>query len=327
LQRAYEIAYTAARKGMWEEDTAGSGTFHYVDSWNGETYDGDGRDVRFLIQDMTPEICASATAIDSEAYVLDVRDQTSYHIVKARDNRCWMQDHLALDPSVSAVASILSSSNTNASEEAIYNYLHGSSTAPHAGWSTSAVENRNDGFVGRENPYLNTSQKDKTRSDFDDPEDPLTEANDWKFGAYYNFCAASAGTYCYNQYTINDRPNTAIDAEYDICPANWRLPTGGPISSTGNNAGGGEIQKNYDAYYDQSGNQYTRWRKALHVAAPGYFYSNFMNFRASSVYIWSSTCHPSDGDRWYLGYGRSILDAQNTYYGRYDGYTIRCIAK
>lgn len=36
LQRAYEIAYTNAHKGMYEEDEPGSNTYHYVDSWNGE---------------------------------------------------------------------------------------------------------------------------------------------------------------------------------------------------------------------------------------------------------------------------------------------------
>ena len=94
IQRAYEIAYTAKGKGMWEEITPGSNTYQEITDGQ---YQGQGRDVRFLMQDITPEICASATAINSEAYVLDVRDQKSYWIAKLADGNCWMVQNLALD--------------------------------------------------------------------------------------------------------------------------------------------------------------------------------------------------------------------------------------
>lgn len=40
-----------------------------------------------------------------------------------------------------------------------------------------------------------------------------------KIGVYYNYCAASAGTICVSSNSSN--------ASQDICPKNWRLPTGG----------------------------------------------------------------------------------------------------
>ena len=39
------------------------------------------------------------------------------------------------------------------------------------------------------------------------------------YGTLYNYCAASAGTICIS--------SNSSDASYDLCPAGWRLPTGG----------------------------------------------------------------------------------------------------
>ena len=43
----------------------------------------------------------------------------------------------------------------------------------------------------------------------------------YRVGTYYNYCATSAGYYCY------DSTHGTDDSVYDICPANWKLPVGG----------------------------------------------------------------------------------------------------
>ena len=345
IQDALEKAYTEIQKGMYEEDTPGSNTFHYVDSWHGGEYLGEGRDVRYLIQDISLEVteggvqysvCNYTTVIGSTALVLDIRDQTSYRIVKAADGRCWMQDNLALDPLGTGVT--LTTTNTNANQTAIDNYLVSNSNAP-AGWSTSAVEH--DPMSGGDyynKPRINITNKDVLPTTYDiggtDVDDSLKDlvlAEKWKVGGYYNYCAASIGTYCYDQGDGIDRDQTsAVDAEYDICPAGWRLPTGGAISSTGTTAGGGEYQKLYDAYAsNNSGDtQTSRLRKALRLPLSGSIYHDYGSYideQGYSGYFWSST-YQNTYYMYILDVNSSSSYPQN-YKLRGEEYPIRCIAK
>lgn len=48
-------------------------------------------------------------------------------------------------------------------------------------------------------------------------------SGDTTTGVWYNFCAASAGTVC--------QGTSAQDADYDICPKGWRLPTNSEFST------------------------------------------------------------------------------------------------
>ena len=120
----------------------------------------------------------------------------------------------------------MSESNTNASADAIYNLLHGGSTTE--GWSNVAVTNVTGSFdgypstVGYTTPRINNQYKDYLIKS------PGMVSIDGKAktGIYYNFCAASASTYCYSSDGGIDVAGTLIDANQDICPSNWRLPTG-----------------------------------------------------------------------------------------------------
>lgn len=328
LQRAYEMAYTAAHKGMYEETTPGSNIYQYIDSWNDVAYQGQGREVRFLIQDMTPEICATATAINSQALVLDIRDQSSYYIVKAADGRCWMQDNLALD----AVANKanLSPTNTNATQAAIDNFKNGSDTAPQTGWSTGAVSYETSSSVYNQ-PRINVESISTVPQGSSDPLKDLANTEQWKVGVYYNYCAASIGTYCYaSDQGVDKNPNSAIDADQDICPAGWRMPTGGPIGTASTTTeGGGEYQTLANAYPSISGgdNQYTRVRKALRLPLSGIFHRGSVSNQGSSGSFWSSTYYESYYMcLLYVGTGMSGIDPQD-FDVRYYGRSIRCIAK
>lgn len=321
LQRAYELAYTAAHKGMYEETTAGSNIFQYVDSWNGGHYQGEGRDVRFLIQDMTPEICATATVLNSQALVLDIRDQSSYYIVKAADGRCWMQDNLALD--AVATKNVLSPSNTNAAQAAIDNFITDSGTAPQTGWATMAVSYQINSNA-YDQPYIYTSDKDVI------PVDSLSTNGNWKIGVYYNYCAASVGTYCYDMDNGSDAyPSSAVDVKNDICPANWRMPTGGTYDAA-NGPDGGEYQILYNAYPAVEGgdNQYTRFRKAFHLPLSGRLYNGSdRRDQGSGTFVWSSTFYNQFVHVMYLlNASTSSINAQGNG-SRFQGFSVRCVAK
>ncbi len=97
IQRAYEIAYTAAHKGMYEEQHEGQGDYALVNSWPPTSEQYKGYDVRFAMQDMTSEICNSVTVIWDDYQALDVRDNKLYHITKMNDGSCWMTQNLDYD--------------------------------------------------------------------------------------------------------------------------------------------------------------------------------------------------------------------------------------
>ena len=335
LQRAYELAYTAAHKGMWEETTAGSNTFQYIDSWNGVQYQGNGRDVRFLIQDMTPEICATATAINSQALVLDIRDQSSYYIVKAADGRCWMRDNLALDLTNTNVKSIMYDSTdsnhntmTNATNEQL-GYLFNGGRVSGDSSTDNLPEAGLDGwtnFISRSIPLINTAHTDVVPQGIDDPLKELAYSESWKVGIYYNYCAASAGSYCYNNGY--DVPDTAIDATADICPAGWRMPTGGAMSSTGNNSGGGEYQALFNSYpsIDGGESQYIRVRKVLRLPLSGGVDIG-SSVRDQGIYgsFLSSTYY--SGTHMFDLLISNSSSVPGNYFDREFGGSIRCIAK
>ena len=336
LQGAYELAYTAAHKGMYEETTPGSNVFQYIDSWNGVNYNGEGRDVRFLIQDMTPEICSTATVIGSTALVLDIRDQTSYRIVKAADGRCWMQDNLALNLLDSTVRTTMidNPSYTNANAGSLTSLFYGNRTNG-GQYATTGASNWTSSY-SYSAPLVNISNKAVLPTTYHGADESLSSivaSEKWKVGVYYNYCAASAGSYCYGNGTdwgiSYDKPNTAIDAEFDICPSGWRMPTSSSYHAT-DRPEGGEYQTLYDAYPSISGGdtQYTRVRKALRLPLSGYFDDDGSAYKqGDSGYFWSSTrtyaqTENVDG----FSVDTSRINPQSGY-GRNGGISVRCIAK
>ncbi len=278
-------------------------------------------------QDMTSFICDSITEGQTTELV-DIRDNTIYHVGKLADGRCWMLDNLALDPV--ANGSSLTPSNTNATQAAIDNYLTSSGTAPQTGWATEAVSYETSSSV-YDQPRINIASKDVLPTTYNSTDEPLASivtSENWKVGIYYNYCAASIGTYCYaSGQGIDKNESSAIDADQDICPANWRMPTGGPIGTAGTTTGGGEYQTLYNAYPAISGgdSQYTRFRKVLRLPLSGNFDNGSAGSQGYYGRFWSSTY----GDSYYMYYlyvNTSNINPQGNSY-RYRGSSIRCIAK
>ena len=161
---------------------------------------------------------------EGQVYTLtDSRDGNTYHVARLKDGNCWMLDNLALDPTNSTTASNMNASNTNATQEAINNLLNGGSST--TGWSNTAVADVDTNFYdgGYTTPRINNASKDTLVTSYG----PASTDGKAKVGIYYNFCAVSASTYCYASGSGIDVPDTLIDAPQDICPANWRMPTGG----------------------------------------------------------------------------------------------------
>ncbi len=332
LQRAFEEAYLYnhgnfdGHKGMYVpvKDNQGN-ILDYFEATEQSDYNGmASTDLRFAIQDASllvdgDNVCNRTTVIGSEAYVLDLRDFTSYHIVKAADGRCWMQDNLALDPTISTVKAKINPDTTNASQVAINNYLTSSGNAPYTGWTTEAVSYETTTSFD-DKPRIKVSYKDVVPVE-SDPLRDSARAGNWKVGVYYNFCAASVGTYCYGYgQGVDPNPDSLLDLENDICPAGWRLPTGGGFGT------GSEFIGLVNAYpgIDINTTYYERLREALHIPLSGYYGYNMQFYLSQYADFWSAT-YKYVYSMYELHFTTSqVLSADS---GRYSLISIRCIAK
>ncbi|MBO7657047.1 hypothetical protein J6S55_00125 [Candidatus Saccharibacteria bacterium] len=133
----------------------------------------------------------TGTAYDAK----DIRDNDTYKIAKLADGNIWFLDNLRLGDSN---AITLTSSDTN---------ITSSFTLP-------ASIGYSDKFNSYTSPIIYNKRENYTH---------YTEAanvgnGSHKSGVYYNFCAASGGTYCYAQDSGEHG-----DATYDICPKGWRM--------------------------------------------------------------------------------------------------------
>ena len=117
-----------------------------------------------------------------------------------------------------------------------------------------------------------------------------TISSDASYGGYYNYCAASAGTVCSS--------SLAQDADQDICPKGWRLPT----------------------YNEQSG--ITSYTSAFSPVLSGNYINGTLYNTGSYGYWWSATADGSY-DQYYLYYSGSSL--RTSYGSKYNGFSVRCI--
>ena len=152
------------------------------------------------IQDITAETCPAQTTI-----VFDSRDEEPYAIQKLEDGYCWMLDNLRLDLTNSSVQGNLTVDTTNASN-ATLNYLKNGGGTTSDKYATAGVANW-DTANSFSAPLISTTYKDTTGTG--------GYANG-KYGVYYNYCAVSAGSYCFGDGESYGSPSG--DVTEDICP-------------------------------------------------------------------------------------------------------------
>jgi hypothetical protein len=255
------------------------------------------------MQEVTSELVEN-TPPNYTTTLIDSRDGTSYTVAKLADGRLWLLDNLALDLTNQTVVSGLNSTNTNASD-ATLNYLKNG-----GGGGTGLEQYATSGLTygawvngQRIAPMLYTALKDTSNED-----DTLSDdAKTWKYGIYYNYCAASAGSYCFSG-------NSSGNATEDICPKGWRMPTGG---SSGEYA----VLNNSNYGYGS----YSLYRTALRLPLSGSM-KDSPSGQGSSGIFWSST---RNDDSWmhYLHIDDSMYTFTASYYStaRTNGLSMRCI--
>ncbi len=263
----------------------------------------------YKMQDGTESLCKEIYVGATET-LIDSRDNTTYMAGRLKDGKCWMLDNLALDPTNSTTASNMNASNTNATQEAITNLLNGGSTA--TGWSNTAIANVTTNFINDDSyiqPRINNVSKDTLVTSYG----PASTSGQAKVGIYYNYCAASASTYCYATEQAVDAPDTIIDAPEDICPANWRMPTGGDTGEYSTLA-----QKYTNTVTETNSLKYN-----LSTPLSGSYYGSSAYSQGSYGYWWSST-YSYSGKMYHL-YVTPTNVSPGVYHDRSYGLSMRCL--
>lgn len=240
------------------------------------------------LQDVTPAISRN-TAVGTTADLVDLRDGQTYKVAKLADNRLWMLDNLRLG--ATTLTQQLSTANTNMSPSVVF-------TLP-----TSS----NSGFNTCITPLINTTYANTVAT-------TTYGSGSNKMGTYFNYCAATVGTIC----TDLDFSN----AQYDVCPAGWRMPTSSPS---------GEYTVLYSKYSTKAD-----FMNALSTPFSGSIRNNsFTNQNVDGTY-WGSTYSPFSGYSQLEGafrYGLIVANSGSTVdphredYSRRYGFVVRCIAR
>ena len=259
------------------------------------------------LQDITSAMVNNMAVGDTAVYK-DKRDEEEYLVGKLADGNLWLLDNLRLDPTTVSLDDL--KGNTNATDESLAALKNGGGTSPYAlnavttDWT--GVNSGNWG-VGYSSPYVYVDNKDTVAS--------ISYGNGSnKYGVYYNYCAATAGSYCYAAYATESGVITE-----DICPSGWKMPGGGPSSADPLN----DYYKLGEAYsFD-----YDDIKEALGVPLSGYFYDeDHIDTEGERGYVWASTY---SGSRYVY---RLLVDNTGSYFQgasnadvRDFGIPVRCV--
>ena len=291
----------------------------------------------------TPTIATLLPNTGDTVCVLDARDNKQYTIGKLADNKYWMLDNLAIDLTATSYDTLYGTGTnagkmTNATSQAL-GYLKGTTTGTSSDqwamaavkktWTTSvsysepwiAVDSGTSGVcydfrcVNSDKSWSSTSVTPQTIASF-------TSIAQGKIGVYYNYCAASAGSYCWggsgtsSSGSPSSDPNTSSlrDITSDICPYGWRLPTG---------SDSGEFQALYTAYSSND----TNFQTALSTPLSGYFSSGKAYLQGYNGRFFSSTWYSSEV-MYSLNVYSTLLSPSvrpSDTDGRITGSSVRCV--
>ena len=219
--------------------------------------------------------------------VRDARDNSTYWIQKLADGNCWMLTNLAY-----------AGGGTNTYGDVI-NQGTGAPDTPKGTLSNGTADTANTYTEAKY--YISPNANPTT-----DPTPPSTATDGGvntstrQFGYLYNWCAAMGGqdtAACANATTPAPIPTT------NICPAGWRLPTGGSggeFTALNTAINGGSTSSDAglltSGLFQRSGNWYGSFYSQ---GSDGYYWSSTQNSatNAYSLYFSSTSVSPTDGGK------------------------------
>ncbi len=265
----------------------------------------------------------------------DARDNQVYAVAKYADGNYWMIENLRLE------AAGTTGSTNQALSQGYGGVFTGLANAENANfaevttanskYSTSNVTGDNQAY---RIPRYNNVNTQSTVSEMTDP-----DQNVYSYGNYYNWPAATANT------TNTLYPYDSESTGTSICPAGWRLPTGGEkekIESSGSDyynlsyilAGAAPTGFNSDNEWlytdDNLAGEGSNLSKALRAYPYNFVYSG--RFDGSSAHdrglvnnYWSSTKHLSGSGHRFAFRDTYVFPATTENY-TYRGDSVRCMA-
>ncbi len=255
---------------------------------------------KLYIQNFTKAMC-QAQASSAAKIVIDRRDEKAYTVKKLADGNCWLLENLRLDlstVSLSALQGTTSAPNTNATNQILTYLKNGGGTSPYPTSGVVAKTASGGSWGDSYNlPYIHTAYENTIQA-------ASGSAPAGKIGIYYNYCAASAGSYCYASGAATG------NASYDICPSGWHMPTGGSS---------GQYQNLYTTYSSNVAN----FEIALNTPLSGYISaSGWPDLQGSRGLFWSPTRDTGfDMYNLYVTASATAQDRQN----RRCGFSVRCV--
>ena len=277
----------------------------------------------YTMQDMDATICNQVGVYDevSQTQLLDTRDNKLYWVTKLKDGHCWMTQNLDTDINSSIS---FNSNNTD------LNVAYDSSTGQYAEYDDGYTENNgviywapassavSSGSWSNQNNY--PYSKD---IGIDYPDNIVTKTiagSHALAGNYYNWTAAIASNDS-SSLTQNTVSDISKNPKNSICPKGWRLPT---ISNQS------EALPGSTSEFARLSNLYGKtpaqlMAKPLWFIRSGGIWGSSVSDSGITGRYWSNTM--SGSSRSYYIYFNKNQILPNDINNRYEGYSIRCIAK
>ncbi|MDR1300343.1 MAG: hypothetical protein LBK50_01400 [Candidatus Nomurabacteria bacterium] len=268
--------------------------------------------------------------IGDSGIATDIRNNQEYCIGKLKDNKTWMLDNLKFE--LTDGMTLTSEYTDVVKDTTVYFTQDGSESGtplPNrtnnfttSGYMTrdgrgTYVDNNSDVW-GQYDPAISASRTDYCQYPYGEAY-IATDGSRTGCGYLYNFWAASAST---------AGSRSSGNANASICPAGWRLPTGG--------ASGGEFAVLDQAYGGTGGNgQYNTKNITILWLSSGAWrgvLATYMTNNGGGIgevgHYWTSTLHSG----WYT-YAPYIVQSSrtsftpNTYSYWHDGIAVRCLVR
>lgn len=241
--------------------------------------------------------CSSMATGDIVA-LTDFRDNEVYTIAKLADGKCWTVENSRLNPSTTTI----SKSNTNNPTDSFVDDVRNSNPAGNQFCATNDANCINQILynVGNMNRSYTASSNDNG-----------SFLSWYSYGTFFNWYTATAGNGTYQ--------TTSTSVSGDICPAGWRLPTGGSRSS------------DWDVFNQAVNNGSTRSDTLLrtypvNMIYAGDFNTNSTSGRGTQSRYWSSTASNDASKTVRFGYSATEVSPAKTY-NKWVAFPIRCILK
>ncbi len=239
----------------------------------------------------------NSMSVGSLLALSDERDGDTYTIAKLADGNCWMTENLRLDPSTTT----FTANNTNSPTASFISKALSS--------QTSTILCNDDNSACIDEVAFNANNLDRTLAASPSTNDDMSSW--YGYGMMYGWYTATAGN--------GDYEMSSGSVVGDICPAGWRLPTGGTH---------GEY---VDLVNDLAGNNATETNNNMLAFPNNFIYSGDYNHdtsggRGTYGRFWSAT---PDGKVKAFRLGVAISNGATPAgsWNKWDAFAVRCIVK